>query len=105
MAALGFFVGVFTLTGLPPFAGFWTKLHILAGASLLGSRGTEMVVCSLAESTVALAFFVWLCHRVFFGSPSPAVVRAQKTPRLMRAVVIMLAVLSVLVPLCWFDML
>lgn len=104
MAALGFFVGVFTLTGVPPFAGFWTKLQILGSASLLSSGGAEMIVCTLVESTVALGFFLWMGHRVFFGPSSEAVVQARKTPRSMRAVVIALAILCVLVPFCWFSL-
>jgi NADH:ubiquinone oxidoreductase subunit 5 (subunit L)/multisubunit Na+/H+ antiporter MnhA subunit len=104
MAALGFFVGVFTLAGMPPFAGFWTKLHIISGAALLGAEGTEKIVSLLAESTVALAFFIWLGHRVFFGSASAAVLEAEKTPRMMRALIIVLAVLCVAVPFLLFDL-
>ncbi|MGC8834323.1 MAG: hydrogenase 4 subunit D [Armatimonadota bacterium] len=76
LAAVGFFVGAFALTGIPPLACFWSKMYVLAGAlQVQGAFGPIALVLILVESLVAFAWFLWVGQKVFFGAPkvvSPA---------------------------------
>ncbi len=73
LAAVGFLVGALTVTGVPPFAGFWSKLLVITGAAGLGGWGVALAALLLVESVVAFAWFLWIGQKVFLGRPSPAV--------------------------------
>jgi hydrogenase-4 component D len=72
LVAVGFFVGAFTVTGVPPFAGFFSKLLIIGGALAMGGVGAFIGALLLLESVIAFAWFLWVGQKVFFGSLSPA---------------------------------
>ncbi len=72
LVAVGFFVGAFTVTGVPPFAGFFSKLMIIGGAFSMGGFGPWLGVLLLIESVIAFAWFLWIGQKVFFGKLSPA---------------------------------
>lgn len=70
IAAVGFFVGAFALTGVPPLACFWSKIYVLAGALQVGGAfGPIVLVLVLVESLIAFGWFLWVGQRVFFGRP------------------------------------
>ena len=93
IVALGFFVGAFTITGVPPLAGFWSKFLILAGCLQLGGFAAVIAILLLLESMTAFGFFLWVGHRVFFGPPSEVVARIPSSAGLMQAVLVILAAL------------
>ena len=82
LVAIGFFVGAFTVTGLPPFGGFFSKLLIIGGAFSMGGFGAWLGALLLIESVIAFAWFLWVGQKVFFGrlSPVAATIGTSSTP-------------------------
>ena len=114
VAAVGFFVGAFTLAGIPPLACFWSKMYVLIGClQIPGAFGPIALILILAESLVSFAWFLWVGQKVFFGPlnqpPAPAEeaqnrrvrerVGAVDPPRSMDWVLIAMAVACLLAPL------
>jgi hydrogenase-4 component D len=95
VAAMGFLIGALTVTGVPPFAGFWSKLLIVTGAVSLGGAGVWAGALVVLESLVAFAWFLWVGQRVFLGRPSPAVASMTAVAPAMEAALVILMVLSV----------
>lgn len=77
LVALGFIIGFLTISGLPPFAGFWSKLYFIAGAITLGRFGILFVIVGLIDAIIRFAWFVWVAHKVFASEPSEAVRNAS----------------------------
>lgn len=65
ITAITFFIGALALSGIPPFAGFWSKDGILAAVVSQGNWGLAV----LGFLTVLLtAFYIWrIGFRLFFG--------------------------------------
>ncbi len=99
LVALAFFVGIFTITGVPPLAGFWSKFMILAGALELGGFAAVIAILLLIETMITFGFFLWVGHRVFFGKPSAVVTEVERSITIMHVVIIILAVLCAVVHL------
>jgi hydrogenase-4 component D len=99
IAAAGFLIGALTVTGVPPFAGFWSKLLIVMGASSLGGIGPWVAALVIAESLVAFAWFLWVGQRVFLGKPSPAAAGMTAMPASLEAALVILIVLSLAITL------
>ena len=71
IAAVGFFVGAFALTGIPPLACFWSKMYVLAGAlQVKGAFGPVVLILILIESLISFGWFLWVGQKVFFGAPA-----------------------------------
>jgi hydrogenase-4 component D len=89
--ATAFFVGVLAVTGIPPFACFWSKLLILAGAVQLGGVTAWIVVpLVLVESLVSFGWMVHVGQRVFLGEPTPAACVNSDPPPAMSATLLLL---------------
>ncbi len=73
LVALSFFIGAFTVTGVPPLAAFWSKLFLVIGALQNGAFGYFLAFAMLAESLIAFGWFLHVGQRIFFGNPSDAV--------------------------------
>jgi len=93
VASVGFLIGTLTVTGVPPFAGFWSKLLMVSGAVSLGGAGIAAGALIVAESLVAFAWFLWVGQRVFLGGPSPAVLSMARPSRTMDAALVVLMLL------------
>jgi hydrogenase-4 component D len=93
VASVGFLIGVLTVTGVPPFAGFWSKLLMVTGALSLGGVGIAAGAVIVAESLIAFAWFLWVGQRVFLGEPSPAVLALVRPSRTMDAALVLLMLL------------
>jgi NADH-quinone oxidoreductase subunit L len=98
-------IGLASLAGLPPFAGFWSKEAILAAAMDEGT-GTGWLVYVAGAATVALtgwyATSLWL--QVFLGRPrSPAADHAHEPGPAMRYPVLLLAVPAALLGFAGLD--
>ncbi len=93
LVALAFFVGAFTIAGVPPLAGFWSKFFIISGSLELGGLGAVIAILLLIESMIAFGFFLWVGHRVFFGKPSAVVDQVEPSMGAMQVVVVVLAIL------------
>jgi hydrogenase-4 component D len=97
LAGAGFLVGLLTVTGLPPFAGFWSKLLLVTGAVSLGGWGTAAGALVVLESVVAFAWFLWVGQRVFLGRPSASALGIIPRDRSMEAALVVLMVLCLVV--------
>lgn len=93
VAAVGFLIGVLTVTGVPPFAGFWSKFWIVTGAVSLGGVGIAAGALVVAESLVAFAWLLWVGQKVFLGAPSAAVTAMAPQDRGMDLALVILMVL------------
>jgi hydrogenase-4 component D len=74
VVGLSFFVGVLAVTGIPPFACFWSKWFIINGAmGLSGPLGPILLILVLVESLISFGWLLWVGHRVFLGEPTGVV--------------------------------
>jgi len=93
LTAAAFFVGVLAVTGIPPFACFWSKFMLLAGSlDLGGAMGPILLVVLLGETLVAFAWLLYIGQQVFFGPPSPAVLVGRDPPLAMRVSLVLLMI-------------
>jgi hydrogenase-4 component D len=99
VAAAGFLIGALTVTGVPPFAGFWSKLLLVTGAVSLGGVGIAAGAFVVLESLVAFAWFLWVGQKVFLGEPSAAVAAMGRRPAAMEAALVLLMVLCLVITL------
>ena len=58
-------LAMFATAGVPPLAGFWSKLLIIAALWLAGLHGSALL--GIGASLLTLAYFLSLQRRVFFG--------------------------------------
>jgi NADH-quinone oxidoreductase subunit L len=87
-----YIVGALALSGIPPFAGFWSKDDILHDASL----NNTLVYVLLGVATFSTALYMGRqIFMVFFGSERTEAARhAHESPPLMTTPLIILAVLA-----------
>jgi NADH-quinone oxidoreductase subunit L len=95
-----FLVGALSLSGIPPFAGFWSKDDILA--SLYGTLSSHPLYWPffvLALATVYLtAYYIFRAFFLAFGgnaSRDPALPHAHEAPWVMRLPLLVLSALAV----------
>jgi hydrogenase-4 component D len=99
LIALSFFVGVFTVTGVPPLAAFWSKLFLIIGALQNGAFGYFLAFAMLLESLIAFGWFLHVGQRVFFGTPSPHVEAIEGSRRSIDISLSVLIAACILMPL------
>ena len=101
LVSIGFIIGLFAVTGVPPLSCFWSKFMMFTGAFEIGGvAGPVMGVLVILESLAAFAWYLLVGHRVFFGKVSKKAAVATKDPPLMITVpLIILMALSFLAPL------
>ncbi len=105
LVSTGFIIGLFAVTGIPPFSCFWSKFMMFTGAFELGGiAGPLLGVVVVLESLAAFAWYLFVGHRVFFGEVSEkAKVAAADPPLTINATLIVLMALSVLAPLIGYP--
>ncbi|WP_027087161.1 NADH-quinone oxidoreductase subunit L [Cohnella panacarvi] len=91
ITAWTFGIGALALSGIPPFAGFWSKDAILAAA--LDKNGILFAVGAIAAFFTAL-YMARLYFLVFAGKPKQDG-HAHESPSVMTVPLIVLAILSV----------
>ncbi len=100
LTATAFFVGTAAVTGIPPFACFWSKLMILAGAlELPGAIGPTLVVLVLGESLISFAWMLHIAQKVFFGATTPVAMVHSDPPLAMSVSLVVLMVGCLVAPL------
>lgn len=98
LTATAFFVGVLAVSGVPPFACFWSKLMILSGAAHLGGAVAAVVITLvLLESLISLGWLLYVGQRIFFGAPREAVA-AGDPPAAMSVTLLALTAACLLAP-------
>lgn len=99
ITALAFFVGLLAVTGIPPFACFWSKFMLLAGAlTLPGFAGPALLVLLLGETLIAFAWMLYVGQKIFFGAATPATEVARDPPLAMRITLVLLILGSLAAP-------
>ena len=96
-----FLVGAFSISGIPPFNGFYSKWMIYQAsfekAAETGSIGYALVtVICVVTSVLTLASFVKVGHSVFFGQLPPELEGAKDPPLGMRVPMWIMAALCLL---------
>ncbi|WP_297211869.1 MULTISPECIES: hydrogenase 4 subunit D [Thermodesulfovibrio] len=105
LLALCFIVGMFAIVGIPPFSGFWSKFMIFTGAFELKNNYTAFLgVLSVLESVLSFCWYIFIGHKVFFGTPSDKVLLANtEIPMTMGVSLILLLIFCLLSPLIGFP--
>jgi len=100
LTAVAFFIGVLSVTGVPPLACFWSKFMILSGAMRLhGPIGPIILAFVLCETLVSFGWMLYIAQKIFLGVPLPAVQVADDPPWSMNLTLIILMIGCVVAPL------
>ena len=100
LTATAFFVGLLSVTGVPPLACFWSKFMILSGAMRLsGPLGPLIVIFILCETLVSFGWMLYIAQKIFLGAPLVAVEVPADPPLAMNITLIVLMIGCVVAPL------
>ena len=91
ITAVAFLCCAFSVMGIPPFGGFFSKYMVIAGAVDAGQIALATVF--MAGAVLTILYLFRLFSKVFLGESRGGVPAMEKTP-LMISVVVILAVLS-----------
>ncbi len=86
-------IAALSIAGVPPFAGFWSKLIIIFAAVKAGLLVVSFI--AIAMAFVTLVYYVKLQREVLFGTVRGAVENAREVPALMYVPLIILAIFCV----------
>ena len=75
--AFFFAIGAFAIVGLPPFAGFWSKLYILIAAADNAMLGLVAII--LMVSIVEIVYYFRVVAKLYFGQPKSDVIVHKPT--------------------------
>ena len=84
-------IGAMSISGIPPFAGFWSKLIIIIAAVQAGYIGLSAV--AVLVSIITLIYYLKLLNKTFFGKPKNYHGTIKEPPLTMRLSVVVLAVI------------
>jgi multicomponent Na+:H+ antiporter subunit D len=80
-----------SISGIPPFAGFWSKLIIIIAALQAGYFISTIV--AILVSIITLAYYLKFQSHAFFGKYNEARLQVKEVPWTMRLPMIVLAVI------------
>jgi multicomponent Na+:H+ antiporter subunit D len=84
-------VGAFSISGIPPFAGFLSKLLIVIACVRAGRWG--FAFWAIAVGIVTLGYFLRVQKKAFFGTVAEKMKRVKEAPVLMVGACVVLALL------------
>jgi multicomponent Na+:H+ antiporter subunit D len=93
VTAWSFLLGSLSLAGVPPFAGFFSKLFIIVGA--LTAKMYWLAILAALFSTVTLGYLVKVVNRVFLLHKDREPTPAREAPAAMVLAMLVLLVLTV----------
>jgi len=88
------FAAAMSIAGMPPFAGFWSKLIIIMAAVEAGHLG--FAVWAVIVSALTLALFAGVMKKIFWGEPEPRWQGVREVTGCMQASMLVLALFSLL---------
>lgn len=86
-------VATLSIAGLPPLAGFWSKLLIVL--ALWNAKEYGFAVVAILASLVTLAYFLSLHRRVFFGKTHPKWAHVKEAAPGLLVPVVALALITI----------
>lgn len=86
-------VGFLSTSGIPPFAGFWSKLMIII--ALWFSGHYVYAVIAVLASVLTLAYLLMMQRKVFFGKLAAAMQDIKEAPAGFAAIAIVLALITI----------
>lgn len=100
-----FLVGMFAIVGVPPFSGFWSKIMIFTGAFELRNIHTYLFgILAIIESILSFCWYIFVGHKVFFGTVSEKVVIANsKVPLAINLSLLLLLIFTLLSPVIGYP--
>ena len=69
ITALGLVIALFSLAGVPPLSGFWSKLMLFGGALDAGSSlwwAPWLAIAGVLNSALSLAYYGWITRKMYF---------------------------------------
>lgn len=69
ITSLGLVISLFALAGVPPLAGFWSKLMLFGGALDAGSTiwwAPWLAIAGVLNSALSLAYYGWITRKMYF---------------------------------------
>ena len=94
LIAFGMSLCLLSLSGIPPMAGFWSKLFIFISAWQAGSALTWLVILGLINSAISIVYYVNVIWRMYAVEPAKRD-RLSVAPAL--TITMSLAILGILV--------
>lgn len=94
-AAIALMLALFSLGGLPPLPGFWSKWFLIFSAVSVGDW--LLAFTGVINSVLAIIYYMWLFQRIFLSSPTKEVEEARDLSlsiklALLTLIVVMLAI-------------
>lgn len=90
-----FFISAFSLSGIPPLGGFWSKLTLLLSAGEVGLWW--LVVFTLFVSLLTLTYFIRTAYGVFWGEPkNERIEQGREAPFSILLPIVILTIIVVL---------
>lgn len=86
-------IGFLSISGIPPFNGFWSKLIIIIGVAQAGRyylAGLTVVV-----SFLTLLYFIKVARRAYFGDLPEKLSKIKEAPGFMSIAMVILAILCI----------
>jgi multicomponent Na+:H+ antiporter subunit D len=86
-------LGALSIAGVPPFAGFWSKLIIIVATIRAGHPAIASI--AIAMAFVTLVYYVKVQREIIFGAVRGAVEKAREVPAVMCVPLVILAAVCV----------
>lgn len=90
-------IGTFSIAGVPPFNGFWSKLLIIV--ALVQANQMGIAILAVATSVLTLWYFLLIQRRAFFGKLAAGLEKIKEVPFYMAFATFGLAALCLAVGL------
>jgi len=92
-------VGAFSIAGIPPFNGFWSKLMIIM--ALVGAEHYFVAILAVGASILTLWYFLLSQRKAFFGKLAAGLEYVKEVPFFMALATSCLALICVVVGLAF----
>ncbi len=92
-------VGTFSIAGVPPFNGFWSKLLIILALAQAGMYVSALL--AVGVSVLTLWYFLLIQRKAFFGKLAAGLEHVKEVPFFMAAATFCLALICLLVGLAF----
>jgi NADH-quinone oxidoreductase subunit L len=94
LTAASFIFCAFSVIGIPPFGGFFSKLMVIMGT--VDAHKIPIAALALFTAVMTMFYLFRLFHAIFMGEPKPSIGNNKEGTVSMLFVVVVLAVLSLL---------